>query len=69
MARGIGDDETATLRGKEPVGDVDRNALLGLRLQAVDQKREIEIATGGAGDLALGRPAPSAGRRAAVFES
>jgi hypothetical protein len=53
VARGVGDHETALRRGKEPVGDVDGNALLALRLQAVNQQREIEIAAGGAGDLAL----------------
>ncbi|MEH2530694.1 hypothetical protein V1274_001703 [Bradyrhizobium sp. AZCC 1614] len=54
MARRVGDDEAAALGAEETVGDVDRDALLALRLQAVDQQREIEIAAGGAGDLALG---------------
>jgi hypothetical protein len=31
---GVGDDETAALRGEEPVGDVDGNALFAFRLQA-----------------------------------
>jgi hypothetical protein len=53
VARGIGNDETPPLRGEEAVGDVDGNALLALRLQAIDQQREIEIAAGGAGHLAL----------------
>ena len=53
MARRIGDDEAAPLRGEETIGDIDGNALLALRLQAIDQQREIEIAAGGAGGLAL----------------
>ena len=55
VARRVGDDEPAPLGGEEPIGDVDGDALLALRLQAVDQQREIEIAAGGAGDLALRR--------------
>ena len=54
MARRVGDDEAAALGGEEAVGDVDRDALLAFRLQAVDQQREIEVAAGSAGDLALG---------------
>ncbi|MEH2538667.1 hypothetical protein V1287_002601 [Bradyrhizobium sp. AZCC 1699] len=54
VARRVGDDEAAALGGEETVGDVDRDALLALRLQAVDQKRKVEIVAGGAGDLALG---------------
>lgn len=51
----VGNDEAAQLGGKEAVGDVNRDALLTLRLQAVDQQREIEIAAGGANRPALGR--------------
>jgi len=38
----VGDDERALGRREEAVGDVDRDALLPLRLQPVDQKREID---------------------------
>ena len=47
VAGRVGDDEAAPLRGEEAVGDVDGDALLALRLQAIDQQREIEIAAGG----------------------
>ena len=48
MAGRVGDDEFAFLGGKEAVGDVDGDALLALRLQPVDQQREIDILAGGA---------------------
>ena len=38
----IGGDEAAAIGGEEPVGDVDGDALLALRLQAVDQQGEID---------------------------
>ena len=44
MPRRIGHDETPPLGGKVPIGDVDGNALLALRFQAIDQQREIELA-------------------------
>ena len=34
--------------GEEAVGDVDGDALLALRLQPVDQQREIDVVAGGA---------------------
>jgi hypothetical protein len=48
MARRIGDDEAALIGGEEAVGDVDGNALLALRLQSIDQQREVDIVAGGA---------------------
>ena len=44
VARGVGDDELAVLGGEEPVGDVDRDALLALGRQPVEQQREVEVA-------------------------
>ncbi len=43
VAGGIGDDEFALGRGEEAVGDVDGDALLALRLQPVDQEREVDL--------------------------
>ena len=48
----VGDHERAVGRGEEAIGDVDRDALLALGLQAVDQQREIDVVAGGA--VALG---------------
>ena len=48
MAGRVGDDELALRRREEAVGDVDGDALLPLRLEAVDQKREIDVVAGGA---------------------
>jgi hypothetical protein len=45
---GVGDDELALLGREEPVGDVDRDALLPLGGQAVDEEREVEFAALGA---------------------
>ena len=42
VARRIGDDEFALRAGEEAIGDVDRDALLALRRQAVDEQREID---------------------------
>jgi len=43
VARRVGDDELALLGREEAVGDVDRDALLALGREAVDEQREIEI--------------------------
>ena len=48
VAGGVGDDELATLGREEPVGHVDRDALLALGGQAVEQQREVEVAALGA---------------------
>ena len=49
VSRRVGDDE-ARARGvrEKAIGDIDGDALLALRLQAVDQQREIELVAGGA---------------------
>ena len=39
--------------GEIAVGDIDRDALLALRLQPVDQQGQIEITAGSAGSLAV----------------
>ena len=44
----VGDDELAALGGEVAVGDVDRDALLALGLQPVEQQREVEVAALGA---------------------
>ena len=44
VARGVGHDELAVLGGEEPVGHVDRDALLTFGRQAVEQQREVEVA-------------------------
>ena len=44
MPRGVGDDELALVGGEETVGDIDGDALLALRGQAVDQQCEIYLA-------------------------
>ena len=54
---------------KIAVGDIDRDALLALRLQAVDQQREIEVAAGGAARPCSRSAVLPAGRRDSVFES
>jgi hypothetical protein len=43
VAGRVGDDEFAAVGGEEAVGDVDRDALLALGGQAVDQQREIDV--------------------------
>ncbi len=48
VARRVGDDEFALVGGEEAIGDVDGDALLPLGLQPVDQKREVDVAAGGA---------------------
>ena len=40
----VGHDELALLGREEPVGDVDRDALLALGRQPVEQQREVEVA-------------------------
>jgi hypothetical protein len=42
VAGGVGQDEGAARRREEPVGDVDRDALLALRAQAVRDEREVQ---------------------------
>ena len=54
MARRIGDDILALLAREIAVGDVDRDALLALGGQAVEQQREIELAVDGAGAPGVG---------------
>ena len=51
----VGDDEAAPLGGEEAIGDVDRDALLALRLQPIDQQREIHVVAGGAVLAAVAR--------------
>jgi hypothetical protein len=41
---GVGEDERAPRRGEVPVGDVDRDALLALRAQPVDEQRQVGVA-------------------------
>ena len=40
----VGDDELALVGGEEAVGDVDRDALLALGGEAVDEQREVDVA-------------------------
>jgi hypothetical protein len=44
---GVGQDELAPRGGEVAVGDVDRDPLLALGAQAVDQQREVELAGAG----------------------
>ena len=48
MAGGIGHDELAPVRGEEPIGDVNGDALLALRRQAIDQEGEVDLSALGA---------------------
>ena len=48
MAGRVGDDEGASRRGEEAIGDVDGDALLALGLEPVHQQREIDVVAGGA---------------------
>jgi hypothetical protein len=48
VAGGVGDNEAAARRGEEAVGHVNGDALLALRLQPVDQQREIHFVAGSA---------------------
>ncbi|MNC65504.1 hypothetical protein D3C75_1158020 [compost metagenome] len=45
VPRGIGDDELALFSGEKAVGHVDRDALLPLGTQAIDQQSEIQLVT------------------------
>ena len=54
VPRGVGHHELASLGREEPVGHVDRDALLALGGQAVHQEREVELATLGADFLRVG---------------
>ena len=51
MAGRVGDDELALVGGEIAIGDVDRDALLALGLQAVGEQREIDLAGAGRADL------------------
>jgi hypothetical protein len=55
VAGRVGDDELAARRRKVAVGDVDRDALLALRLEAVGEKGEIDLADAAAQRSALDR--------------
>ena len=46
VAGRVGDDEAAARRREEAVGDVDGDALLALRLQPVDEQREVDLVAG-----------------------
>ena len=46
MARRVGDHQSTARRGHEPVGDIDRDALLALRCEAIGEQGEIEAAGG-----------------------
>jgi hypothetical protein len=45
VARRVGDDELAPFGLEVSVGDVDRDPLLALRLEAVEQQREVEFSS------------------------
>ena len=55
VTRRVGDDEGAFVGRKRTIGDVDRDALLAFRLEAVDQKRQVECAAQGTVPLAVSR--------------
>ena len=55
VARRVGHDELALVGGEIPVRDVDRDALLALGRQAVDQQREVELVAARAHLLGVGR--------------
>ena len=48
MARGVGDNELALVGGEIPVGNINGDALLALRLQAVHQQGQVQLLAGGA---------------------
>jgi hypothetical protein len=54
VAGRVGHDELARRRGEVAVGDVDRDALLALGRQAVEQQRVVELAVLRAGALGVG---------------
>ncbi len=47
VARRVGDDELALVGGEIAIGDIDGDALLALRLQAIDQQGQIQLLAGG----------------------
>ena len=53
VPRRVGDDELAAVAGEEAVGDVDRDALLALGGEAIDQQCEVELAAARAEALAV----------------
>jgi hypothetical protein len=53
VARRIGDDELAPLGREEPVGDVDRDALLALGREPIDEQREVDLAAARADALRI----------------
>ena len=53
VARGVGDDELALVGRKEPVGDVDGDALLALGGEAIDEQREVDAFVADVAVLAL----------------
>jgi hypothetical protein len=54
VAGRVGDDELALVGGEEAVGDVDRDALLALGREAVDEEREVDVAALRAPALGVG---------------
>ncbi len=64
VARAVGDDVLALLGVEIAVGDVDRDALLALGLQAVDEQREVDLLVAGRAPLA----AVAGDRRELVLE-
>ena len=54
MPRRVGDDELALVGGEKAVGNVDRDALLALGGEAVEEQREVEVAALGADLLGIG---------------
>jgi hypothetical protein len=48
VTRRVGDDKGARLRRKIAIGDINRDALLALRLESVNEQREIDFLSDGA---------------------
>ena len=46
VARGVGDDKRARRGHKKTIGDIDRDALLALVFEPVEQQRKIDVAAG-----------------------
>src|SRR5262244_1490813 len=46
MARGVGNDKGALWGREMPIGDVDRDPLLALVLESIQQQRKVELITG-----------------------
>ena len=57
VARRIGDDELALVGGKEPIGDVDGDALLALGGKPIDQQRKVDAFVAGGAVAAFLREA------------